>query len=228
MLPVATNLRIVKTPWVTYTIVATNTVIHLLVTWDTNFIISDRVVRTFGFVPASITNLNISAIPTLVTSMFLHGDLLHLLGNMVFLLVFGRQMEIQLERVNFLALYFTAGITACLAHTLMEPESSAPLIGASGAISGVLGAFFICNPRARVTLVLDPVLIYFLRRLAIRLPAWLFLLAWFFLQISLALKPQASNVAFWAHVGGFLAGALVAMTVYYYISDIHWPPKLRR
>ena len=228
MLPVATNLRIIKTPWVTYTIVATNAVIHLLVTWNTNFIISDSVVRTFGFVPASVSNLNLSAIPTLVTSMFLHGDLLHLLGNMVFLLVFGRQVEIQLEKLNFLAFYLTAGITACLAHSLIEPDSSVPLIGASGAISGVLGAFFLCNPRARITLVLDPILIYFLRRLTIRLPAWLFLLAWFLLQISLALKPQASNVAFWAHIGGFLAGAVMAIAVYHYISDIHCPPKLRR
>ncbi len=228
MLPVATNLRIIRTPCVTYTIVATNAVIHLLVTWNTNFIISDSVVRTFGFVPASVSNLNLSAIPTLVTSMFLHGDLLHLLGNMVFLLVFGRQVEIQLEKLNFLAFYLTAGITACLAHSLIEPDSSVPLIGASGAISGVLGAFFLCNPRARITLVLDPILIYFLRRLTIRLPAWLFLLAWFLLQISLALKPQASNVAFWAHIGGFLAGAVMAIAVYHYISDIHCPPKLRR
>jgi membrane associated rhomboid family serine protease len=217
MLPVATNLRVIKTPWVTYTIVATNAVIHLLVTWNTNFIISDRVVRTFGFVPASISNPNISAIPTLVTSMFLHGDLLHLTGNMVFLLVFGRQMEIQLERLNFAVFYLTAGITACLAHTLMEPHSSAPLIGASGAISGVLGAFFICNPRARITLVLEPILIYFLGRLTIYLPAWVFLPLWFFLQLLMGLKPQTSNVAFWAHVGGFLAGALTAVSIYSYI-----------
>ena len=217
MLPVATNLRIVKTPWVTYTIVATNTVIHLLVTWDTNFIISDRIVRTFGFVPASVSNLNLSAIPTLVTSMFLHGDLLHLVGNMVFLLVFGRQVEIQLEKLNFLAFYLTAGITACLAHTLIEPDSSVPLIGASGAISGVLGAFFICNPRARITLVLDPVLIYFLHRLTVCVPAWVFLPVWLFLQISLGLKPHGANVAFWAHVGGFLAGAVMAIAVYHYI-----------
>jgi membrane associated rhomboid family serine protease len=227
MLPVATNLRIIRTPWITYTIVGTNTVIHLLVTWNTNFIISDRVVRTFGFVPASVSNLNLSAISTLVTSMFLHGDLLHLLGNMVFLLVFGRQVETQLERINFLAFYLTAGITACLSHTLMEPDSSAPLIGASGAISGVLGAFFIYNPRARITLLLEPILIYFLRRLTIHLSAWIFLPMWFLLQLSLGLKPQASNVAFWAHVGGFLAGAIMAIAVDRYISDDHFPPKLR-
>ena len=221
MLPVATNLRIAKTPWTTYAIVITNTVIHLLVTWNTNFIISDRVVRTFGFVPASVSNLTLSAIPTLVTSMFLHGDLLHLFGNMVFLLVFGRRVENQLETINFLAFYLTTGITAALTHMLMEPISSAPLIGASGAISGVLGAFFICNPRARITLVLDPALIYCLRRLTIRLPAWIFLPVWFFLQISFALKSRSSNIAFWAHVGGFSFGALLAIAVYAYTRRSH-------
>ena len=128
MLPVATNLRIIKTPWATYTIVTANVLIHFLVSWNTNFIISDRVARTFGFDPGFRLDLNLSAIPTLVTSMFLHGDLLHLFGNMVFLLVFGRRVENQLERINFLAFYLTAGITACLAHMLMEPDSSAPLI----------------------------------------------------------------------------------------------------
>ena len=215
MLPVATNLRIIKTPWATYTIVAANVLIHFLVTWNTNFIISDSIARTFGFDPASFGNL--SVMPTLVTSMFLHGDLLHLFGNMVFLLVFGRRVENQFERLNFPAFYVTAGITACLAHLLMEPDSSAPLIGASGAISGVLGAFFICNPRARITLILEPVLIYFLHRLIIRVPAWIFLPVWFFLQISLGLKPHGANVAFWAHVGGFVAGAVVAVSLFRYI-----------
>jgi membrane associated rhomboid family serine protease len=194
MLPVATNLRIIKTPWATYTIVAANILVHILVTWYTNFIISDKVARIFGFVPASFGNLNFSAIPTLVTSMFLHGDLLHLTGNMVFLLVFGRKVETQLERLNFSTFFFAAGITAAMTHTLMEPNSYVPLIGASGAISGVLGAFFIYNPRARVTLVLDTVIIYFLRRLTIHLPAWVFLPIWFFLEISMGLKPQTSNL----------------------------------
>ncbi len=216
MLPVATNLRIIRTPWVTYTIVTANILVHFLVSWHTSFIIPDRVAHRFGFSLASFGNL--FAMPTLVTSMFLHGDLLHLLGNMVFLLVFGRRVENQLERINFMALYLTTGIAAALAHVLMQPNSSAPLIGASGAISGVLGAFFICNPTARITLVLDPALIYFLRRLTIRLPAWIFLPMWFFLQISMGLRTQASNLAFWAHVGGFLAGTLMAITVYQYTS----------
>lgn len=219
MLPIATSLRIIKTPWATYTIIAADVLIHSLVTWHTNFIISDRVARTFGFDPASFENL--SAIPTLVTSMFLHGDLLHLFGNMVFLLVFGRRVENQLERINFLAFYVTVGITAAIVHMIMEPDSSSPLIGASGAISGVLGAFFICNPKARITLVLDPALIYFLRRLTVHVSAWVFLLVWFFLQISLGLKPHGANVAFWAHVGGFLAGAVISIAVYKYIPKAH-------
>jgi membrane associated rhomboid family serine protease len=226
MLPVATSLRIIKTPWVTYSIVTANILVHSLVSWHTNLIIPDRVARTFGFDPASFGNL--SAVHTLVTSMFLHGDPIHLFGNMVFLLVFGRRVENQMERINFLAFYLTAGITAALAHMIMEPDSSSPLIGASGAISGVLGAFFICNARARITLVLDPALIYFLRRLTIRIPAWFFLPVWFFLQISLGLKPHGANVAFWAHVGGFLAGVLDAIAVGQYISDAQRPPKWRR
>jgi rhomboid family protein len=217
MLPIATNLRIIKMPCVTYAIVAANVLIHFLVTWNTNFVISDRVARTFGFNPTSFGNL--SVVPTLVTSMFLHGDLLHLLGNMVFLLVFGRRVENQLEGINFLTFYLTTGISACLAHMFMQPNSSSPLIGASGAISGVLGAFFICNPRARITVVLEPVLIYFLHRLIIRVPAWIFLPAWFFLQISMGLKQHGSNVAFWAHVGGFLAGVIIAIAMYNYLPQ---------
>jgi membrane associated rhomboid family serine protease len=120
--------------------------------------------------------------------------------------------------MSFVIFYLTGGITACLVHTLAESDSSIPLIGASGAISGVLGAFLISNPRARITLVLDPTLIYFLHRLTVRLPAWLFLLGWFLLQIGLALKPRASNVAFWAHVGGFLGGVVTAAAVSNYLS----------
>jgi membrane associated rhomboid family serine protease len=137
---------------------------------------------------------------------------------MVFLLVFGRRVETEFGRVNFLVFYMTAGISACLVHTLAESDSSIPLIGASGAISGVLGAFLISTPRARVTLVLDPTLIYFLHRFTVRLPAWLFLPAWFLLQLGLALKPRVSNVAFWSHVGGFVTGVATAAAVSNYLS----------
>ena len=103
-------------------------------------------------------------------------------------------------------------------HALAEPYSSIPLIGASGAISAVLGAFLMANPSARITLVLDPTLIHFLHRLTVRLPCWFFLLGWFLLQLAFTLKPQPSNIAFWAHVGGFLGGVVTAAAVANYLS----------
>lgn len=216
MFPITTSLRLIRTPRATYAIIGTNVLFHLIVTWNNNFVIASDIARTLGFVPASFGDL--SKLPTLITYIFLHGDLFHLSGNMVFLLVFGRRVETQLGAMSFVIFYLTGGITACLVHTLAEPDSSIPLIGASGAISGVLGAFLISNPRARITFVLDPTLIYFLHRLTVRLPAWLFLLGWFLLQIGLALKPRASNVAFWAHVGGFLGGVVTATAVSNYLS----------
>jgi membrane associated rhomboid family serine protease len=215
MFPIATNLKLITTPWATYAIIGTNVLVHFIATWNNNFAIPSEIARTLGFVPASFGNLSTSH--RLVTCMFLHGDLIHLSGNMLFLLVFGRRVETQLGMLSFGLFYITGGITACLVHTLSEPDTSIPLIGASGAISGVLGAFLISNPRARITLVLDPTLIYFLHRLTVRLPAWFFLLGWFLLQLGFALKPQASNVAFWAHVGGFTIGLLLAVAIYRYI-----------
>ena len=145
-------------PWATYAIIGTNVLIHLIVTRNTHLVIPSEISRAFGFVPSLFGDLSTSH--TLVTCMFLHGDLIHLSGNMVFLLVFGQRVESDFGAINFLAFYMTAGVTACLAHAIVESESTKPLIGASGAISGVLGAFLIANPRARITLVLDPTLIY--------------------------------------------------------------------
>ena len=216
MLPISTNLKPITTPWATYAIVGTDVIIHLIVTWNTNLVIPSEIARTLGFVPALFGNLSTSH--RLVTCMFLHGDLIHLSGNMLFLLVFGRRVESEFGAINFLAFYMTAGVTGCLAHAIVESESTKPLIGASGAISGVLGAFLIANPSARITLVLDPTLIYFLRRLTVRLPAWFFLLGWFLLQLSFALKPQALNIAFWAHVGGCAGGVISAIAIYPYFS----------
>jgi membrane associated rhomboid family serine protease len=216
MFPIATNHKLIRTPWATYAIIGTNVLIHLIVTWNTNLVIPGDIARTLGFVPTLFGKLSTSH--RLVTCLFLHGDLIHLSGNMLFVLVFGRRVETQLGMLSFGLFYLAGGITACLVHTLAESDSSIPLIGASGAISGVLGAFLISNPRARITLVLDPTLIYFLHRLTVRLPAWLFLLGWFLLQIGLALKPRASNVAFWAHVGGFLGGVATAGAVSNYLS----------
>lgn len=221
MLPIGTNLRVRETPWATYTLVAINVVIHLLLTWNNNFALPEKIVTIFGFVPAHIVELNPAAVPTLLTAIFLHRDLLHIIGNMVFLFVFGKKVENQLGIQNYIAFYLISGLTASMTHAMIDPASRIPVIGASGAISGVLGAFTVYNHKARITLLPDPVLLYvmvrYLGRLTVRLPAWIFLPVWFGIQLIEGLKPEPSGVAFWAHIGGFLMGAIMAISVYRYI-----------
>ncbi|MDP3986937.1 MAG: rhomboid family intramembrane serine protease [Nanoarchaeota archaeon] len=158
---------------------------------------------------------------TFITSMFMHGSLAHIFGNMLFLFVFGRKVENQLDMQNYIAFYLISGVTASMAHAMIDPTSPIPVIGASGAISGVLGAFLIYNYKARITLLPDPVLLYvlvrYLRRFTRRFPAWIFLPIWFGIQMVEGLKPEHSGVAFWAHIGGFLMGATMAIVVYKYI-----------
>lgn len=146
---------------------------------------------------------------TVVSSMFLHGSGAHVLGNVWFLWVFGRSVEHRVGPARFLALYFAAGVGAAVLQTATDPFSTIPMIGASGAISGVLGAYFVLFPKAWiVTLVpwIVPV---------IPVPAFVFLVLWFLLQTTqgvgaLLEGAEAGGVAWWAHIGGFLAGALAA------------------
>lgn len=140
---------------------------------------------------------------TLVTSMFLHGGWLHLLGNLWFLWVFGNNVEDAMGHGRFAAFYLLAGLAAAGAQVAVEPGSAIPMVGASGAISGVMGAYAILYPRVRIhTLV---VLVVFFFRVAV--PAWVMLGYWFLLQLAGTSVEQVGGVAFWAHAGGFLAGA---------------------
>jgi len=141
--------------------------------------------------------------------MFLHGGWLHILGNMWTLMIFGRGVEGRMGPGRFLAFYLFCGIVAGFAHVLSSAGSNVPTLGASGAIAGVLGAYFLLFPRARL-LVVIPIFIY---PLFFELPAIFFLLWWFAVQIlsgtsALHLASAGGGVAWWAHVGGFLAGAL--------------------
>ncbi|MCB9831376.1 MAG: rhomboid family intramembrane serine protease [Planctomycetes bacterium] len=139
---------------------------------------------------------------TLLTSMFLHGGWMHLIGNMVFLWVFGNNIEDAVGRLRYLVFYLVCGVGATLAHVFSVPASMTPLVGASGAISGVLGAYLVLYPKARV-LALVPIPPLFLTTLY--LPAGIFLAIWFVLQISGLFRPDEA-VAFWAHIGGFILG----------------------
>ena len=166
----------------------------------------------FGAVPAEITggieltpSLPIPPAMTLVTSMFLHGGLLHLGGNMIFLWIFGNNVEDSTGHLRFLLFYLLCGLAAAGAHITVNPQSRLPMIGASGAVSGVLGAYFLLYPRARVlTLILIG---FFIQTVLV--PAAFFLGLWFFIQFLSgwsSFGSQKGGVAWFAHVGGFLAG----------------------
>src|SRR4030095_15656603 len=140
--------------------------------------------------------------------MFLHGSWMHLLGNMWFLWLFGNNIEDSMTRPRFVAFYLLCGLGAALAQVVADPNSEVPMVGASGAISGVMGAYLVLFPRVRVFTMVP--LGFFITSMA--LPAWVMLIYWMVLQLiggfSSALKPESGGVAFWAHVGGFVAGVV--------------------
>ena len=182
----------------------------------------NRLIFFFGLIPAryttpyALTKLPVGGLllPIFI-SMFLHGGWLHLLGNMLFLFVFGRSIEDRFGHVKFLLIYFTAGLGGALLHIVLNAGSRVPTIGASGAIAGVLGAYFVSFPSARIT-TLIPLVFFFWR---VELPAILLLGYWFLIQFftgyhMLAIETATGGgVAWWAHVGGFLVGMILAATL---------------
>ncbi|SRR6266511_1746757 len=143
------------------------------------------------------------------TSMFLHGSWMHLIGNMWFLWLFGNNIEDSMTRPRFVAFYLLCGVAAAMMQVFMEPSSGAPMVGASGAISGVMGAYLVLYPRVRVYTLVP--LGFFITTIA--LPAWAMLIYWMLLQLAGGvigrLGEESGGVAFWAHVGGFLAGVVL-------------------
>ena len=147
---------------------------------------------------------------TIFTSMFLHGGWMHILGNMLYLWLFGRGVEVPLGFLRFMALYFISGIVAAMTQALVAPNSTVPMIGASGAIAGVLGAYLALHPRGNVVTL---VWIIILVRL-ITVPAVILLGLWFLLQVLGALGSEGEpGVAVWAHVGGFITGLVLVMVL---------------
>ena len=149
---------------------------------------------------------------TPITSMFLHGGWGHLIGNLLFFWVFGNNVEDSMGRGRFVVFYLICGLAAAAAHVILQPASKVPTVGASGAISGVLGAYLVLYPRVRVRMLF----IFFISFKVIPLPAWLVLVWWFFLQVVTGLPELYSlrvndtgGVAVWAHVGGFAAGLVL-------------------
>ncbi|HZI29099.1 MAG TPA: rhomboid family intramembrane serine protease [Gemmatimonadaceae bacterium] len=159
---------------------------------------------------------------TPITSMFLHGGWGHLLGNLLFFWVFGNNVEDSMGRVRFLVFYLLCGVIAAGSHVVLDPASPIPTVGASGAISGVLGAYLILYPHVRVRM-----LFWFLLFIRVfRVPAWAVLLWWFFWQVISGLpqlmtvnREVSGGVAVWAHIGGFVAGVILVKL--FVNSDLH-------
>jgi len=204
-----TPLKSISFQYVTVSLIGLNVILFL---WELTQADQDRMVYALGAIPAVVFGFselppNLAIIPgwaSLFTSLFLHGGWMHLLGNMLFLWIFGDNVEDSMGHLRYLVFYLLCGVLATLMHAIAQPASEAPLIGASGAISGVLGAYLVLHPRARL-------LVLFMSIVPLRLPAWVVLGSWIGLQVFNLGDNQASDVAWWAHIGGFIAGAILVV-----------------
>ena len=211
-----TPLKVIRFQYVTLAIIAANVVIYLA----SGAFTSDQVIAAlaagYGIVPAELTG-HIAPMPgtnpipeplTLITYMFLHGSWWHLISNMLFLWVFADNIEDAFGYVAFALFYLLCGVAAGLTHVLMAPASAAPLIGASGAVSGVIGGYALLYPRARVWILL-------FMRLPLRIGAVWVIGGWFLLQVASLFLASGGDVevAWWAHIGGFIAGLAITFVL---------------
>ena len=219
MIPLRHTLPLTTRPVVNRALVAANVVVFIAQLFMGPM--TERIIQTFGFMPARLLHPGQFGYATwevgvtLVTSLFLHGGFVHLIGNLIYLWVFGGAIEDAMGRPRFLLFYLACGAAGSLTHTVLFPNSTVPSIGASGSIAGLLGAFLVLRTKDRIV-TLFPLVVYWAMA---EIPAMLFLPVWFgmqffsgFLSLQAARGTQeVSGVAWWAHVGGFLFGLLVAL-----------------
>ncbi len=215
MLPIRDDLPRYSTPWVNYFLIGLCLVIFLFESLlDPGS--QELLIRQFGVVPSHLAAFLsgspqyslLAVVLPFFTSLFLHGGWMHVIGNMWFLYIFGDNVEDYLGHFKYLVFYLLTGVLAMGTHMVMNLHSTAPAVGASGAIAGVLGAYFVLYPRARVLTWFFVFVVW--------VPAWIILGYWFVLNFlsgtATALSVQGQSmggVAFWAHVGGFVSGALL-------------------
>jgi membrane associated rhomboid family serine protease len=207
-------LRSIRWPFVTYGLIIANIIVFLFESAG----LDQRVVASFGIVPAELFQVKIFggaargpndaiAVPeglTLLSYMFFHGDFWHITGNMLFLWVFGDNVEDAMGHVRYLAFYIFCGVFAALFHAFMLRTSPAPLIGASGAVAGIIAAYVLLYPRVLVWVLA-------FRVIPLRIPALWAIGAWIATQIVMALLPAQGPVAWFAHIGGLIAGAILVV-----------------
>ena len=217
MIPIQDTVPRRSPPLVTYVLIMVNTAVFLFELWLPEPQL-ERLLYLFGMVPARYSHPEWAAalgFPLddywpFLTSMFLHSGWLHFLGNMWFLWLFGDNVEDRMGPWRFLAFYLLCGLAAGLTHWFTNQHSTVPAIGASGAIAGVMGAYLVMFPLARIVAVV-PIFFY---PAFVEIPAFFYLLFWFFMQffsgtLSLVAPSAGGGVAWWAHVGGFAAGIVL-------------------
>ena len=209
MIPIRDQIPTRHVPVVNYLLIAANILVFVLLWLAGPY--QESLVYKFALIPVNLTTgLNLGDITDIFTGMFMHAGLLHLGGNMLYLWIFGDNVEDSMGSVKYLAFYLVGGVVASLTHILTNPGSQIPTVGASGAIAAVLGAYLVLYPRSRVLTFIP---LGFFMRLTL-VPASIVLGLWFVLQLfsgffSLG-GPDVGGVAFWAHIGGFVAGVVMA------------------
>jgi membrane associated rhomboid family serine protease len=206
MIPLRDNIPSSRTPVVNYLIIATCVVVFIAqamakdhlqgLAFNPNYLVNPKAINALGWD---------TIILTIFTSMFMHGGLLHIGMNMLFLWVFGDNVEDRMGHFRYLVFYLLCGVIAALAHSLVSLFAPVPVLGASGAIAGVLGAYFVLFRGATVK-ALVPIFVIFT---VMDIPAVVFLGLWFLFQLWSGLRGGGDGIAFWAHIGGFAAGALL-------------------
>ncbi|MCW5946801.1 MAG: rhomboid family intramembrane serine protease [Fimbriimonadales bacterium] len=207
MVPIRDNSQRKHFPWVTYTLILLLTIIYL---WDREWslfgprvVFTDLAARPVEIV-AGIKSFNVESLLTLFTSAFLHANLGHLLSNLLFLWVFGPRVEEHFRAPRYALFYLFFGVVAALTQAFVMPNSAIPMLGASGAIAGIMGCYLLLYPASEIEVFVPPLFFW-----TFPVPAWLMLGFWFALQIFLV-QPGVAN---WAHAGGFLAGMLLVMII---------------
>ena len=204
-------IRYVKFPYVTYGLIGLNVLVFL---WQLALppSASEEAIIILGMIPAAVRDFGVTVMPgfpdeiTLVTYAFLHADWLHLLSNMLFLWIFGDNIEDAMGHVKFLVFYLLCAVLAALVHIAFNANALGPLIGASGAVAGVMGAYILLFPHARVYVLFRIVI-----PIPLPLPAMWMLGVWVATQLFYAFTAGDEPVAWWAHIGGVVAGAILAV-----------------
>jgi len=230
MIPISDDNPTRITPLVTWALILACVGVYLWQLQQQGEAFGDALLK-YGFTPSSLMSpqfeaTGIPVVPaalSIFTAMFLHGSILHLAGNMLYLWIFGNNIEDAMGHVRFLLFYLLCGVAAAMTMAFMDPLSVRPMVGASGAISGVLGAYMLLYPRARVTVLIPLLIILYPFRIN---AAWV-VGVWFAMQLLALTGPDTSGIAWWAHVGGFAAG--VALTPFLKSSGVPFfgphPPR---